>query len=291
MAEEALELERAMRFYAEEVRIAGGLRDDALVEAVARVPRERFLGPGPWKSYQLTRGYQLTPDADPRHVYHNVTFSLDESAHLNNGQPSFVCGMIDELGLGAGERVVHVGCGTGYYTALMAELVGAAGHVSAYELHPELSLVAQDALEPWCWAEVCAADGAQEDPGPFDAMLVNAGATHVCKPWLDRMREGGRLVLPLTVEAPVHTVGAVLRVEATRAGYAARFFGQVGIFGCRGARDPAHNKKLGRAFSRGFGALARIRSLRRDLHEESEDCWLHADGFCLSARPLSHADA
>src|SRR6201996_3284608 len=59
-------------------------------------------------------------DADPRHVYHDVLIALDEARGINNGQPS----LWDELGIRTGEQVLHLGCGTGYYTAIAAELVG-----------------------------------------------------------------------------------------------------------------------------------------------------------------------
>src|SRR3954452_23239143 len=77
-------------WYAEELRFAGPVESEAVIRAFATVPRERFLGPGPW----LCRGdagrgdYRPTPDADPRHVYHGVLFALDATQRINNGSPS-----------------------------------------------------------------------------------------------------------------------------------------------------------------------------------------------------------
>ena len=60
--------------------------------------------------------------------------AIDPARQLNNGQPSGLCRWIDALDLSEGETVVHAGCGTGYYTALMAHMVGPTGHVTAIEL-------------------------------------------------------------------------------------------------------------------------------------------------------------
>src|SRR5512138_3114603 len=114
------------RFYAEEIEAACGLTSPAIVEAFAKVPRERFLGPGPWQLCGFDadpRGvkYRATPDADPRHVYHNVPIAIDQSRVLNNGQPATLATWMQWVDPARGERVVHIGTGTGYYTAILSE--------------------------------------------------------------------------------------------------------------------------------------------------------------------------
>jgi protein-L-isoaspartate(D-aspartate) O-methyltransferase len=76
-------------------------------------------------------GYWTTDDDNPSHVYHDVLIALDESRGINNGQPSLWAYLFDQLELAPGERVIHLGCGTGYYTAIIAELVSKAGKVTA----------------------------------------------------------------------------------------------------------------------------------------------------------------
>ena len=88
------------------------------------------LGPG-----NLLR---LTPDADPRHVYHNLGIAIDSSRDLFNGQPTVVGSWIHALALQAGNHVLHVGCGLGYYSALMAQMVGAGGRVVAIDVDESL---------------------------------------------------------------------------------------------------------------------------------------------------------
>jgi protein-L-isoaspartate(D-aspartate) O-methyltransferase len=88
------------------------------------VPRERFLGPGPWSTKgadgDLSGAPRETKDADPRRVYHNVAIAILPERQLYNGQPSTIGAWIDRLALTPRARVVHVGCRTGYYTAVLA---------------------------------------------------------------------------------------------------------------------------------------------------------------------------
>jgi len=78
--------------------------------------------------------YWTTEDADPANVYHDILIALDEKLGLNNGQPSLWAFLLDRLGVAAGEQVLHLGSGTGYYTAILAELAGAEGRVTAIEV-------------------------------------------------------------------------------------------------------------------------------------------------------------
>ncbi len=122
----------------------------------------------------------------------------DRSRNLTNGQPGTLTHYIDALNLAPGNRVYHMGAGAGYYTPIMAEVVGATGTVVASEVHPELGLAAQKNLSDRANVTVHKGDGTQFDPGECDAMLINAGMTHPLPLWLDRLRLGGRLLLPIT---------------------------------------------------------------------------------------------
>jgi protein-L-isoaspartate(D-aspartate) O-methyltransferase len=64
---------------------------------------------------------------------------LDAAKDINNGQPSALAGWINALDLKSGDRVYHMGCGVGYYTAIMAEVVGTGGSVVAIDAQPELA--------------------------------------------------------------------------------------------------------------------------------------------------------
>lgn len=279
-------LDEARRCYAEELRFVANLKREEVVAAFARVPRQRFLGPPPWKIADVRGGYREVPGGDPRDTYHNVLYALDPKRRLNNGLPSFVGSLIDESGAREGQHVAHVGCGSGYYSAILAEVVGESGHVTAIEIDEVLAERARVNLEPWTQVDVKQADGTRFDPGAADAILVNAGATHPTPLWLDRMLPGAVLILPLTVNAPVHGAGWILKVHHTSRGFSARFIMPVGIYHCVGARDDDFNRVLSKAFARGDRELSKVRSLRRDEHLAGESCWLHAEDFCLSQLDL-----
>ena len=87
---EADDLPQVRRWFAEELRHVAHVQSAAVVDAFAAVPREGFLGPGPWRVLSLMRGldYWTTDDADPRRLYHDILVAIDEGRRLNNGQPN-----------------------------------------------------------------------------------------------------------------------------------------------------------------------------------------------------------
>lgn len=271
--------------YAEELRAVSNLRSQTLVKAFATVSREHFLGPGPWQIVAPVQPgrptYRTTDDADPRHLYHDVLVAIDPVRQLNNGEPSLLALCFDALELKAGDRVVHIGCGVGYYTAILAEVVGTSGHVTGIEVDEELAARARGNLAHMTHVTVATGDGGELSEEPSDAIFVNAGATHPRDAWLNSLRVDGRLMLPLTaVDSLDHTSGGMLKVTRRQRGYAARFICKVSIFPCTGARDPRLNEPLANAL-RG-DSLKDVKSLRRDRHQADEACWLHTENFCLS---------
>ena len=181
--------------------------------------------------------------------------------------------------------MLHVGCGVGYYTAVVAETVGEHGHVTGVEIDADLAARAGANLAYLKHVSVIAGDGAALHLGPFDAIFINAGATEPKRVWLDALRDGGRLLLPLTASVSAEEIntlgfGMMLKVTRHREGYAAGFFSEVGIFPCIGARDEAAQRRLQEAFA--SGNWESVRSLRRDIHQETSTCWLHRAECCLS---------
>ena len=298
-----MDMDDLRRYYAEEIRAVANIQTEAIIAAFAKVRREGFLGPGPWQivnpdSWQTMSpgaqgggSYRATPDADPRHLYHNILIAIDASRNLNNGQPASLAMWIDALELQPGQSVLHIGCGVGYYTAIMAEVVGPSGHVLGVEIDSELAARARKNLSHLNQAEVVTASGAEFDSGPRDAIFINAGATGPQRVWLDNLRPGGRLLLPLTFSRDENSSGGgfMLRVVHEADGYAARFISPVAIFPCVGARDVAANQHLREAMSK--GTWMTVRSLRREEHEASATCWLHGEDFCLSTLGVGGASS
>jgi protein-L-isoaspartate(D-aspartate) O-methyltransferase len=291
-------LEDCRAFYAQEIRFAASLTtpgSSGLVEAFARVPRENFLGPPPWligsaaaRALSVVGIGQMSYVSveDPCDVYHNVVISLDRSKDINNGQPGSLALWIDALALKPGDRVFHLGCGAGYYTAIMAEVVGAGGSVVGVELDPGLAARAKENLSAYANVTVHAGDGAGFDPGACDAVFVNCGVTHPQSIWLDVLREGGRLIVPLTM-AINPTIGQGIMTKIMRAGarYSAEMVSPVGIFSGGSLRDPALEPLMANALR--SGGLLKLKSIRRDVHEAADTCVLHASEVCLSTAELS----
>ena len=281
-------LKQYRRFYAEEIAAVAGLHSQALIRAFSTVPREHFLGPGPWKLGRLDVGMELVPryvateDADPRRVYHNVLISIDEPRHLNNGAPSALAAWLDALDIQTGEQVVHIGAGLGYYSAIIAEVVGPGGRVRAIEVDEGLAARARVNLSDWKMVEVICGDGGRHDPGPADVIFVNAGVTHPASLWLDRLKPGGRLLYPLTFDAGPGGKGCMLLVTRGSDSYAVRCIGFVMIYSATSLRDPDLNAVLMKAI--GSGKIFAAKSLRRDAHEADDTCVVHAGDSCLSER-------
>jgi len=276
--------------YAEEIRTNTHLTSPDLLKAFATVPREEFVGTGPWKVLSRVLGQmepQVADVTDPAELYRDVAILLDSSRSLANGNPGTLAPWLDALKLSAGKSVFHLGCGTGYYTAIMAEIVGPKGRITTVEIDPALAAQARANLSRYSNVEVVQGDGGTVDTGVTDAILINAGVTHSRRSWLDNLKLAGSLVLPLTVEFGIPHVGKgmVLRVSRLASGYAAKFFPvPVMIYSCSSVRNPESGSLLSKLFM--SGSFSSVKSLRRDPHSSEPDCWLHTPTFCLSTRPL-----
>jgi len=272
------------RRFADEIGAAAGL-PAPLVEAFATVPREHFLGPGPWLVWgERDTGPRPTPDADPARVYANQSIAIDSARHLFNGLPSFLGMSIAALGLAPGHHVLHVGPGLGYYTAVMGELVKPNGSVLAIEVDAGLAARAQSLVLPRSPVEIRHGNGAGPFDRAFDAILVSAGMTHPLTAWLDALTPDGRMVLPLTAPMPMTTanVGKGQLVLLTGRGdgeYAARGLSYVAIYSALDLRDAALEALLTAAMLR--SPASSFTQLTRRPHEQTGACFLHTSEWCL----------
>jgi protein-L-isoaspartate(D-aspartate) O-methyltransferase len=274
---QSVSTESARRFFAEKLCKANSISSTAILAAFSSVPRERFAGPGPWM-IQASGAQTFTESADPSDVYQDALIVLDQAKRLNNGQPSLWAFHLSLLDVQPADHVLHLGCGAGYYSAILAELVGRHGRVIAEEIDQSLADRARIALEPWPQVTVVHADGARGSFEPADAIVVSAGATHPLPAWLAALKLEGKLLFPLT---PTRGPGAMAYVTRKDGDFfAATLCGSVFFVDFEGARDPAISDELARALKGddGFG----VRSLRRDAHEKTDSCWLHGNGWCFS---------
>jgi protein-L-isoaspartate(D-aspartate) O-methyltransferase len=268
-------LERLRRFYARLVVAKGGVSDARLEAAFVSVPRERFAGPGPWQ-VPAGDGYVETPGDDPAFLYQDVLVALDAARQINIGEPSLHSRCIATLGLQPDAQVVHVGAGTGYYTAILAALVGRGGRVEAFEIDPAMAERARANLAELDQVRLHERSGSAGALPSADAVYVSAGATHPAPAWLAALRPQGRLVFPLTPDAGV---GGMLRVvRGPRPGiFAAGFISGARFIPCQGMRDP----DTGRRLSAVFAGWREVRSLRIDVAPD-DTCWFSGDGWWLS---------
>jgi protein-L-isoaspartate(D-aspartate) O-methyltransferase len=275
-------LEAHRAFFARLMTATAGLPvgDGRLVAAFAATPRERFVGSGPWKVFTAA-GYIETPSDDPAFLYQDVTVALKPEEQINNGQPTLHAVGLAALNPQEGETAVHVGAGTGYYTAVLAHLVGATGSVFAYELAEDLARRAMDNLADLPQVTAHHRSGTEGPLPDCDVLYVSAGATAPLEAWLDALRPGGRLLFPLT---PAQGIGGMLLVtRRTAHQYEARFVCRAMFIPCAGARDDETAQKLTEAFKR--DDIRDVRSLRRDTSPD-ETCWCSGRGWWLSTAPL-----
>jgi protein-L-isoaspartate(D-aspartate) O-methyltransferase len=264
------------RFYARLVTATAGVEESGIIDAFASVRREYFVGPGPWQ-IQVLGGYMASGTDDPAVLYQDINIGLDPERRINNGEPSFHAKCMGAAAPRANDVVVHVGAGTGYYTAILAHLVGPSGRVHAYEIDAAMARRATENLTEHA-AVTLYADSALAVPLPSaDVIYVSAGATHVPGEWLDALKIGGRLVLPLT---PNERLGCML-VVTRRSGavYAARVLSTAAFFPCVGARDDSQSKILAAALN--AQSTDAIRSLHRG-GEPDDTAWCVGNGWWLS---------
>ena len=276
-------LEAYRHFYAELVTTsAGAAKNERLKHAFASTPRERFIGIGPWKVF--ARGnYVETPTDDPAFLYQDVVVALAPERRINNGEPSLHAISLAALNVKQGEKVLHVGAGTGYYTALLARLTGETGTVVGYEVEHDLAQNAIRNLSDLSNVTVQERSGSEAPLPACDAIYVNAGATAPLNVWLDALQLNGRLLFPLTpADGPGGMPGAGGMLLVTRTAtdhFDARFVCDAMFVPCFGARDEETAQKLSAAFKRGDSN--NVRTLRRNSKPD-DTCWCAGNGWWLS---------
>jgi protein-L-isoaspartate(D-aspartate) O-methyltransferase len=274
-----VDLERYRNYFASFVLGYAGIRDERLWSAFAITARERFAGPGPWRVYTPS-GWLQSPTSNPAFLYQDITIALREEGDLPSGRPTVHAACLHALAPRQGETITHVGCGAGYYTAVLAHLVGPSGAISAFEILDDLAARATRNLRDLVQVRVLHRSGAE---GPFPTshiIYVNAGATEIPAAWLDGLHIGGRLLFPLTPEEGLGGMLLITRVDEHR--YSARFIYQLTAVPCIGARDEQSARRLNEDFRR--GNLESVKSLRRGF-EPHDSVWCRGNGWWLSQDP------
>lgn len=253
------ELAAVRQRYAELIGKRERISSKSLLAALATVPRENFLAKGPWRiKREMARDYLITPDADPIHLYDDVLVAIDARRRLDTGLPSLWAHFIDVLDVGAKQRVVQVGCGLGYFSAVLSEMVGPKGRVRAIECDARLAKRAAANLGGYGNVEVVHGDGVSDIGDPADVIIVHAGFSHPHSRWLDALRPKGRLLVPLTQR---DREGTVMRIVRKGKGFEADPVRQIRIFPGEGRGGTALDDEVADWWDRA-SALAPLRFRR-----------------------------
>ena len=176
-SEESFRHER--KFMVERQLVARGITNLNVLAAFHKIPRHQFVLPD-----LQDQSYE----DHPIQIGHNQTIS----------QPYIVALSLEQLDLAKNDRVLEIGTGSGYQTALLAELVK---EVYSVEIIPELYRIAQYRLNFLGISNVNLrhGDGRKGWPekSPFDAIVIAAAADEIPKPLIDQLKEGGRIIAPI----------------------------------------------------------------------------------------------
>ena len=177
--EDEFRFERQRHRMVEEQLLARGIKDERVLDAMRKVPRHLFIEEALWDQ-----------------AYGDHALPIGERQTIS--QPYMVALMTEVLELKGLERVLEIGTGSGYQTAVLAELVS---KVYSIERIKPLAMKARDVLENLRYqnAVVKVFDGTYgwPDESPFDAMIVTAGAPSIPSPLLEQLKDGGRMAIPI----------------------------------------------------------------------------------------------
>ncbi|HOJ51472.1 MAG TPA: protein-L-isoaspartate(D-aspartate) O-methyltransferase [Syntrophales bacterium] len=158
---------------------ARGIKDERVLKAMEKIPRHLFVEP-----------------ALEDQAYNDTPLPIGEGQTIS--QPYMVAIMTEALKLSGKEKVLEIGTGSGYQTAILAEI---AEQVFSIERIATLAAQARKTLDALKYFNVAirVGDGSLgwRDQAPFDAIIVTAGAPNIPRPLVEQLAIGGRLVIPV----------------------------------------------------------------------------------------------
>lgn len=224
-------LDEVRGFHAKMMAAASCSPDPRLERIFELVPREAFLGPGPWQ-IMINRQYLETPSDDSVYVLQNVLVALDAARGINNGEPFLHAAWIGAAKPQSGETITHVGAGTGYYSALLSMLALPNGSVHAFEIDRALARRARENLTPFEGVSVTHGDATVLPLPASDLIYVNAGVVVPLTPWLKALKPEGRMIFPWQ---PTERIGLTLLLIRSGSGFTVKPLMPAWFIPCVGA--------------------------------------------------------
>lgn len=156
-----------------------GIADERVLQAMLRVPRHEFA-----------------PERFQEQAYEDHPLPISEGQTIS--QPYIVALMLEALTLSPHDKVLEVGTGSGYVTALLSELVA---EVISIERHSSLAEQAKQIVSKLGYrnAQIYVGDGSRGLPefAPYNAIVVSAAAPHLPQQLIDQLADGGRMMIPV----------------------------------------------------------------------------------------------
>lgn len=276
--------DEARRWFAEDLRVSAPVvHNPAIIEAFAKVPREEYLGRGPWRIHSRLKvgALHTSVTTDLHEIYHDVLVSLDEKRGINSGMPSLWALVFDHLNIAPGQTILQAGAGVGYFTAILAELTGSDGHVIAYEIDDDLARRARINLAGYSHVEVILGDATQAiDLPSLDIVIAFAGVTHIPEPWLSKLSDSGRMALPFTGE---DQWGFMMLAERAGDTLPVRSLFPCGFYHCEGARRDDEEKALTAVLKAARGRAADLGHYHQGRPASGIDsAWLVTNAYWIS---------
>ncbi|MAM69744.1 MAG: hypothetical protein CMP91_01190 [Gammaproteobacteria bacterium] len=278
--------------FSEQLCSNNNITNNAIRDAFTNVPREKYLGPPPWRFLEFyNRPYQFTLNDNLQSVYKDVQVEANRPAPLNNGIPSTQALWLQALNPQAGENVLHIACNNGYYSALLSDIVGENGHVYCCDMTPGQAASPAEKLSHLPQAKAIDPETIDWRKKFYDVVLINAGVAELKPEWLHALKDKGRLLVSVTVyyESCFSGFGETVLITRQNDGFHAKFLPSMNYFSSGfyldfGPRDFSADQKLKSAYiKKGFRS---VRSLRLDKHKADQSCWLHSAKSCLSKKPV-----
>ncbi len=175
----SINYDRARKRMVEEQLIPRGIRDKRILDAIGKVPRHIFVEEALWDR-----------------AYGDHALPIGERQSIS--QPYMVALMTEALALTGMERVLEIGTGSGYQTAILAELAAKVYSIERIKVLAHRARMILDGLN-YLNIVIKVFDGTYgwSDEAPFDAIIVTAGAPAIPQAYIEQLKEGGRIIIPV----------------------------------------------------------------------------------------------